>query len=143
MDMPPFDVAGTDSPVPTESLGVSAGSFSMSAKGFPVSEESFEAEAEGIPDDETYNDFGDYEDYDDYDDDGAVSVSADDNQGIEEMHSTLARYLTADRRDDPFNIIGSVSPDPLGPCHWKPPLFRVHCGMNSPVFRTPAPKTLL
>ena len=53
---------------------------------------------------------------------------AADEDNDDEKDYAIKRFLAADKHSDPFNTIAAVKADPLGPCHWKRPLFRVHCG---------------
>ncbi|KAK0642131.1 hypothetical protein B0T16DRAFT_225296 [Cercophora newfieldiana] len=52
---------------------------------------------------------------------------------------SITRMLETNRRDDPFNAINKVEADPLGPCHWKQPLFRVHCDSSENTHRNRLP----
>ncbi|KAK5662534.1 hypothetical protein OQA88_8446 [Cercophora sp. LCS_1] len=52
----------------------------------------------------------------------AYSSDEDDDESY-----SIKRFLAGNKREDHFNAIGAVEADPSGPCHWKRPLFRVHC----------------
>jgi hypothetical protein len=59
--------------------------------------------------------------------------------GEDDLCHSLRRFIDSNKRDDPFNAIAAVEADPLGPCHWKQPLFRVHCDAseNTHKYRLP------
>jgi hypothetical protein len=54
-----------------------------------------------------------------------------------EREYSIDKFITADRRSEPFHMISEIKASQNSPLHWKRPLQRVHCGKST--LSLPAP----
>jgi len=50
------------------------------------------------------------------------------NTDDDDENFAMTRFLLGDQHDGPYNNLSEIKAGANGPCHWKQPLFRVHCG---------------